>query len=240
MTPELKVVFDIVSDLRLEASSYIFSFKLSDILTRLDRNKDSIKYGIGVSELKHLLDELTTQYGVQLDYVEEIELNNNHLDYRWKYGKYDWIYEDVQVGRDIRDFFGKIYINIDRPQIKAINDITEKKYVATLNYEDPHFIVNCNGEKYIIQALEYGAPYTILDYIMKNNLIGKPVSRKKLVEECNLKQIEGKSLKTDVFKNNSQVKALAPFMDIKAQSIMIASPQKLTQQELKLIIEACK
>ena len=75
---------------------------------------------------------------------------------------------------------------------------------------------------------------------MKNNLISKPVARKKLVEECNLKQIEGKSLKTDIFKNNSQVKTLAPFMDIKAQSIMITPSQKLTQQELKLIIEACK
>lgn len=241
MTPELKVVFDIVSDLRLEASSYIFSFKLSDTLTRLDRNKDSIKYGIGVSELKHLLDELATQYGVQLDYVEEIELNNNHLDYRWKYGKYDWIYEDVQVGQDIRDFFGKVYINIDRPQIKAINDATDKKYVATLSYEDPCFIITYDDEKYILPALSYGKPYIILNYIMQNRLTDAVITRRKLANRVDkLKNLNDFSLTTDIFESNRQVRILKPFIIIKPESIMIKTSTKLTALELRIIIDACE
>lgn len=240
MTPQLKAVFNILSDLRLESGSRIFSFKLSDILKRLDESKESIKYGIGLSEVRDLLDELVTRFNVQLDYVVEVKLDENRVDYKWKYGEYDWVYEDVQVGQDIRGFLGKIYINIDRPQIKAINDATEKKHIATLSYEDPCFIVTCEGKQYTIPGLSYGKPYRILNYIMQNNLTDKAVGRNRLASALENKKLKDFSLSTEIFESNAQVKILEPFIKIEPETIIIHSSAKLTALELQAIIDARK
>lgn len=240
MTPQLKAVFDALCDLRLKSGSCIFSFKLSDMLKCLDENKESIKYGIGLSEIRDLLDELAVRFGIQLDYVIELDLDNNRVDYKWKYGKYEWVYEDVQAGQDIRDFFGKIYVKIDRPQIKAINDATEKKYIATLSYEDPCFVVTYNGKHYILPGLSYGKPHTILGYIMENKLTDKVIGRNRLKIECKINGLEKLSLTTDVFESNNQVKLLKPFIEIEPQSILVNSSAKLTALELQRIIDACK
>ena len=240
MTPQLRAVFDALCDLRLKSGSYIFSFKLSDILKCLDENKESIKYGIGLSEVRDLLDELAIRFNVQLDYVVELDLDNNRVDYRWKYGEYEWVYEDVQVGQDIRDFLGKVYVKIDRPQIKTIKDATEKKYIATLSYEDPCFIITYNGKHYTLPGLTYGKPYTILGHIMKNKLTDKVVGRNRLKTECKISNLEKYSLATDIFESNNQVKILKPFIRIEPQSILINSSAKLTELELQKIINACK
>ena len=114
MSPQLKVVFDLVSKLCRETHRNIFSFKLSEILSRLDDSGDTTKYGIDTKGLQGLLNELAESGFVKLDYVEEVELGDNRVDYRWKYGKDDWIYEEVQAGQDIRNFFGKVYFNISQ------------------------------------------------------------------------------------------------------------------------------
>ena len=190
MSPQLKVVFDLVSKLCRETHRNIFSFKLSEILSRLDDSGDTTKYGIDTKGLQGLLNELAESGFVKLDYVEEVELGDNRVDYRWKYGKDDWIYEEVQAGQDIRNFFGKVYFNISQSEIKEVNDVFEKRYIATLSYEDPHFIVNCDNRKYIIPGLEYGAPYTILNYIMQNNLVDKLVTKKMLISKLKINHLQ--------------------------------------------------
>ena len=82
MSPQLKVVFDLVSNFRRETHRNIFSFKLSEILSRLDDSGDSTKYGIDATMLRELLNELAESGFVRLDYVEEIDLGDNRVDYR--------------------------------------------------------------------------------------------------------------------------------------------------------------
>lgn len=240
MTPQLRAVFDALCDLRLKSGSYIFSFKLSDILKCLDENKESIKYGIGLSEVRDLLDELAIRFNVQLDYVVELDLDNNRVDYRWKYGKYEWVYEDVQVGQDIRDFLGKVYVKIDRPQIKSINDAAEKRIVATLGFKGQSFIVSCGNYRYTLPEMKEGAPLAIVEYIMTKGRVDEPVFREELASECQyFKTIEDTSLK-EIFKRNSQVKILSPFITIKARHIIIRQATKLTARELQVIKKASK
>ena len=254
-TPEEEAVLDLIIERREESgrNDDLFIYDVRSGQKKLNSNGNAQKYGIGLPQQHEIIrrlaedSELAKDCIINADWI--IAFDSGGTDYKFaRHNDGTWLdkteknYEIAPIffssKNELENFY---YIQLSFEQIKVMHDNYRAKYSCTLSYDDEkcRFVVTRNdtGEKYTIRnsRLKCGfPPFKVLLAAMQ--------SKEKYIErdDIGIDQIKGKSIATQVFDDNSVVRnELAPFVELKPDSIRIHPTTNLSLAQLEYLKGAC-